>query len=172
MKKMISIVSFTILLFSYGTQAQSDEYKYHPVFLYSFAKYIEWPPEASTSSFIIGVYGDSPVIPYLKKMAQEKRLDNKNIVIRKIVQPKQVEGCHIIFIPYPKSNELLAIRKRIRNKPVLLVTEMPGLAHKGSSINLVKVNGKQKFEINLGMLNNIGLKASTQLTRLGIVIHS
>jgi hypothetical protein len=56
------------------------------------------------------------------------------------------------------------------NKGTLTVSDEPGLAKQGTAFNFVLVHDKLKFEANLKALYLSGLKVSSQLLKLAIII--
>jgi hypothetical protein len=62
------------------------------------------------------------------------------------------------------------VLKKIKGMSTLVVTEKAGLARKGSVINFINVENKQKFELNKTNANKNGLVVSSNLMSLGIAI--
>ena len=62
------------------------------------------------------------------------------------------------------------IISQTNSKPVLIVTDKPGLAKKGAAINFVELDGKIKFELNQQNAESRGLKVAGALTSLAIVV--
>jgi len=165
----ISLVLISaILLTNYNLQAQS--YQLHSVFLYSFTRYVQWPEEMNKGDFDILVLGDSPITPELKKMSEMKKVGERNIKVYNINAAAEIRKCNILFIPANKSAQLPEILAKVGSNSILVVTEQEGLGTKGSGINFVTKEGKLAFEMNQAALAKQKLKASTELTRLAIVI--
>ena len=73
-------------------------------------------------------------------------------------------------MPTSRSAEIAAVMEKINTQSILVVTEEPGLALKGSDINFIVKDGKLAFELNQASVNKQGLKVSNELTRLAILI--
>lgn len=166
MKRLASICFLLLALNS----AQAQSYQLHSVFMYSFTRYVQWPDEMSKGDFEIQVLGNSPIVAELKKMAQSKKVGDRPIKVQQIQSLAEIKKCNILFVPADQSAQLDNIISKIGTTSTLMVTEKAGLATKGSSINLIVKDGKLAFEINQAVLNKQRLKASTELTRLAIVI--
>jgi hypothetical protein len=95
---------------------------------------------ANSGDFVIGVIGNSPIISELESIAATKKVDTRNIAAK------------------------------LQGKPILLVSESPGAAKKGSGINFVIVDDKMKFELNKAAVEKQGLKVSGDLAKLAIVV--
>jgi hypothetical protein len=158
------------LVFSFfGLCAQN--YQLHSVFIYSFARYIQWPEEASTGDFHILVLGESPILPELNNLAGKKKVGERTIQVTQINSASELRKCNILFIPNDKSALLSEILAKLgENTPTLVVTEQAGLGTKGSNINFVQRDGKLAFELNSNSFIKRKLKPSTELTRIAILI--
>ncbi len=53
---------------------------------------------------------------------------------------------------------------------MLTISEEPGMAKQGTAFNFVIINDKLKFEANLKAIYLAGLKAGSQLLKLGILV--
>jgi hypothetical protein len=150
-------------------QAQTQSYQLHSVFMYSFTRYVQWPDDRNTGDFKILVVGESPIVSELQKMAETKKVGSRAIVVQEAAKVTGNETNHIIFISAAKSALLAEVLAKV-GSGVLVVTEKEGLGSKGSAINFVMKDGKLAFELNQNALNKQGLKASTELIRLAVVI--
>ena len=62
-----------------------------------------------------------------------------------------------------------ALSRALHALPVLVITNGPGLATAGSAINLFREGSRLRFEINPGVLEAAGLKASSRLLKLAVI---
>ncbi len=160
-----------LLMFCAALSAYAQDYKLHPVYIYSFTKYVIWPDASKTGDFEIAVLGDSPIIKELNTMASlKKTYDNRTIKIKKIESVSELGKSQVLFIPASKSKSLAEILGKVGSQSVLVITEEAGLAQKGSNINFVVKDGKLAFELNQATLAKQNLKAANELTRLAIII--
>lgn len=163
-------VAFGVLAVVCSAAAQTAAYQLHSVFIYSFTRYVQWPDERNTGDFRILVLGDSPIAAELRKMAEQKKVGSRNIRVDETTQISGNETTHILFISAGKSALLPDVLAKLPAKGVLIVTEQAGLGAKGSAINFLMKDGKLAFELNQAALSRQGLKASTELIRLAVVI--
>jgi hypothetical protein len=150
-----------------ATWAQNEMFK--ALFLYNFTKNVEWPADMRQGDFVIAVYGDSPVIGELEKVAATKKVGQQNIVVKKVAAGA-IDKCHILYLPTGKSGDFGSVLSKVEGKPILLVTDKDGLAQQGACINYVIVGGKLNFEINKSRFQKQGLQMASALANLGIVI--
>jgi hypothetical protein len=162
---------FLLALIMIAGAAFSQDYKLHPVYIFSFTKYIVWPDAYKEGDFEILVLGDSPIVKELNAMANAKRTpDNRKIVVTKIESPTDIKKCNVLFVPASKSKALGDVLNKVGSQSILIITEEEGLGAKGSNINFVIREGKLFFELNQGSMTKQNLKASTELSRLAIQI--
>jgi hypothetical protein len=155
------------MLISFGVQAK--DYTFHTVFVYNFTKYIQWPSQGE--NVLIGVVGgDSEAMQAFEKMAKAKSGSGKNYIVKKIMSPPDADACHLIFVPENESDKAQIYAAKAAGKGQLVVTEKEGYSQKGGMINFITKDGKLRFELNQEAINRTGLKVSSQLLGLAIVV--
>jgi hypothetical protein len=169
MRKVLLVVFFLIGFFGYS-QAQKE--KYQSLFIYNFTKYIKWPDTYSPGTFVIGVIGNSTIIDDLNGMAASKKQTSNGatIEIKKYNSVDEIGACHILFVSENAVDKLGQIETKTSGKPVLLVTDTPGMGTKGAVINFIEKDGKIKFELNESQAEKRSLVVSSSLTSLAIII--
>jgi hypothetical protein len=169
MRKSLRSLLIIMALFVYNNlQAQNTDYRFHSVFIYNFTKYIQWPAEYQTGEFVIAVLGDSPIFHELEKMAMNKTVGIQKIVIKRYKSMKEVNNCHILFVPSANNNHFESVQEKLKGKHTLIITEKTGMAQKGSGINFVLQDNKWKFELNESATQSAGLKVSKELAQMAI----
>jgi hypothetical protein len=167
MGRLLSLLLFIVL----AIPAYAQDYKLHPVYIFSFTKYVVWPETYKTGDFQILVLGDSPIIKELNTMAGMKKTpDNRTIVVTKINSLADIKKCNVLYVPSGKSKQLGEVMAKVGTQSILVVTEEPGMGVKGSNINFIVKDGKLAFEMNQASMSKQNLKASSELTRLAIQI--
>jgi hypothetical protein len=166
MKKLVLSVA---LIFSVPALFGQSQYVMHSVFMYSFTRFVMWPPDESTGDFEIVVLGDSPILPELQSMSEKKKApNNRAIHITKIASMSEYKKGHIIYVPVSSASKFQEVVTRIGDAPVLLVTDQAPVASKGC-INFVMKEGKLAFELNQALMGKHKLRASAELSRLAIM---
>ncbi len=159
-----------LCLLVFSTAIGQTSYQTHTLYIYSFAKFVQWPEESRVGDFEIAVLGDSPILPELDKLAQKKKIGDRNIRIVRLTSIKELKKSHILFLPAAQSSMLAETIQKIGDQSTLIVTEQAGLGAKGSDFNFLVKEGKLVFEINQNSLSKHKLKAANELTRLAIII--
>lgn len=174
MIKRIFIGVFVALLFmSAGTPDQYDtNAKIKSIYIYNFTKYIEWPDDYKSGNFVIGILGESNVQGSLEAMAATKKAASQPFEIKQFSSVDQITSCHMLFIPRKQGAQLSAARKKVSGGATLIITEEEGLALKGSGINFIVQENKQKFELNKSNIEPYKLQISSSLLSLAVLVGS
>ena len=157
-----------LLIMSMTVVTNAQNYKLHAVYINSFIRYVQWP--INEGNFTIGVVGDSPIIEHLEKLAEAKKAGSRDIFIMKFSSAESAMPTDILFIAKESTNKMDALKSKLGKASTLIITEKEGAGMNGSGINFVERNGKLAFELNKSALEEVGLKVSTELTRLAIVL--
>jgi hypothetical protein len=169
-KGFILFVLCCFLIKASLAQTKEREADLKAVFIYNFTKYIDWDTANQTKNFVIGVIGNSPVTESLKQIASSYTVSDKKIIIRNFSKPEDISYCQILFIPRNLPFSLEAILKNV-SKGVLTVSEEPGYAKSGTAFNFfINREDKLKFEANVKTIYSEGLKASSQLLKLAVIV--
>jgi hypothetical protein len=166
MKHLKLILFAGILCLCVSASGQNEKFK--ALFIYNFTKYIDWP--SYSGSFVITVYGDSPITTELRSIAQVKKVGSTSIEVKKAATINDVGDCQIIYVPASKSKSIHEIAKKVAGKSVLIVTD-ESLDKSFICINFVQRDGKQSFEISKSNIESHRLKINSGLLALGIVIN-
>jgi hypothetical protein len=167
------LVLILVCFQSISSFAQDFNYRLLSLYVYNFGKHIEWPVSHKNGEFVIGVYGDTPLYQEIVKTTNQKSKGTQPIIIRKIESIDMVKDCHILFVSKKESAKFKLIAETTKSTPVLIVTEQTGYARKGSCINIFldeDDDNKTKYEINKTLVEGKGLKVSSDLLSLGVIV--
>jgi hypothetical protein len=152
-------------------ESQPTEYQLKAAFLFNFAKFIEWPPQAfaaSSSPLVLGVLGTNSFGGDFDKILRGKALNDRPLVVREVLPPERGTNCHILFISASHKPRLPEILKGLRGSSVLTVGETDGFIEAGGMINFVPEGNKIRFQINDTAAKQAGLKISSKLLSLAV----
>ncbi len=144
------------------------EYRLKAAFLYNFAKFVEWPPEAfddEDSTLVLGVLGDDPFGAALQSL-RGKTVRGRRLTIKRFDSLLDLSHCHILFITSSVQEQQQNALESLEGLNVLTVGEMQRFAQMGGIINVVIRKNKIRFEINLDAGKRAGLVISSQLLNL------
>lgn len=152
------------IVFLCCAQAQTEKFK--ALYIYNFTKLIKFPESPDKPDFVIGVVGETPVHGELSSIASTRKIENRNMLVRKVSKPEECNDCDIVFISEFKSGSIKAFSDYFEGKPVLLISESTQGLEKGAAINFLLVDQKLKFELNRARFDKNNLKVSSQLYEL------
>ncbi len=154
---------------AFGIAAESPrarEYEVKAAFLYHFASFVEWPPEAPAHAgeqFVIGILGDDPFGSDLDAAVDGKTVNDRLLLIRRAKRLEDLRGCAIAFISRSESDRLTEILDALREWNVLSVGEGEDFASLGGIITFVTRDSKVHFVINQQAALQARLKISSKL---------
>jgi YfiR/HmsC-like len=168
----------SVLLISAGPEASAQtaitrEYEIKAVFLFNFAQFVDWPPEASASPqapLIIGVLGDDPFDGYLDDTVRGEKLNNRPFVVQRYHRVEDIDGCHVLFISRTNPGEFGHIMAALKGRSILTVGDTEGFCHGGGIIRFVTENNRIRFRINVEAAEAAHLVISSKLLRLAEVV--
>lgn len=161
---------FLLLNTSHVKAQSTSDYAIYANIIYHFTKYIDWPGSKKSGDFIIGVIGKPTLYEELVRFTGNKTVGNQKIIIKKIASSASSYNCHILFIGEDESENLKRIAERTEESSVLLVSESPGLAKKGSCINFIIIDERLRLEINKNKIEQRNMHIASELLQLGILV--
>lgn len=147
-------------------QSTLSEHQVKALFLFNFAKYVEWPAEAfpgQNTPLTIGIVGHSPCTEPLQKTVKGKRVCGHPMAVREVEKVEDMARCHILFLNDLDKKRSASILGQLRNRPVLTVGEADQFDEQGGVIGFLKKEGKVRLEINLKAAHQAQLEVSSKL---------
>jgi len=156
-------------------QAQdAGEYPVKAAFLYNFAKFVEWPPEAmgaSSAPLVLGVLGDDPFGSSIDQLVAGKTANGRQLSVRRLKWGQDLGQCHILFICSSERKRVPQILDSLKGTTVLTVGEMEQFSQQGGMIQFVLEQSKVRFEINVGAADRARLRVSSKLLALAKTVR-
>jgi len=179
-RRVIASCSLGVVLFhcllaahSAAVDLKSDqEYQIKAVFVYNFAKFVEWPAASfkdAKAPLAMCILGNDPLKSFLDNL-KGKHVEGRPVVVRKITTVEHCDECHMLFIPTAQKDNLLHILKAVQNRSILTVSDTKGFSSSGVMINLILIDNRIGFEINPVVAGRASLRISSQLLKLGKIV--
>ena len=166
----IAIVTIAACARQTGAQGSaSSEYQVKAAFLYHFAQFVEWPPEAFKDAHSPVTYctvGPDPFQGALDSSLSGKVLGARRLRVWHLKQVQQAVGCHVLFIGGRDKKSIPSTLASVEGEATLTVGETDGFAQEGGMIGLFLEDNKVRFEINAGAAQQAQLKISARLLAL------
>ena len=150
-----------------GGQAQSaGEYQVKAAFLFNFAKFVEWPPDAfphPDAPLQICVFGQDPFGVEFERSMVEKIVQSHKVKVAHPDDMSQARACQILFVSSSEKQRMRDILQGLQGASVLTVADTPNFIQAGGIINFVLDEDQVRFEINLKAAELAHLKLSARL---------
>ncbi|NEX22856.1 YfiR family protein [Thiorhodococcus mannitoliphagus] len=157
-------------------RAQSySEADLRAVFLLNFSIFIDWPAEAfeaPSSPFRYCVLGSQVLTGSLRSVLAEETLGQRQLRLIAAEDPSSWRRCHIIYLDDSASQGRSQVLNAVKGMPVLTVGDSEAFARSGGMIGLVRKGGKLRAVINREMAEREGIRISSKLLRLSILVSS
>lgn len=151
----------------------SPEYQVKAVFLFNFAQFAEWPPEAlgrPGSPFVIGILGDDPFGSYLDDLVRDEEIGGRRLVIHRCRELVETQGCHLLFISRSEAPRMEMLLRNLRNRSVLTVSDVEPFARAGGMVQFLMEDRKVRLRINVLAAKACGLTISSKIQRPATIV--
>ena len=155
--------------------APSPEYLIKAAYLYNFALFVEWPAEVFATRdapIVIGIIGADPFDQALERTIQDKRINGRTLVVRRLQPGQDVRQAHILFVRSSEAARNDELIGRLAGHPVLLVGETPDFSRRGGTITFTIEDERVRFEINVEAVRRARLNVSATLLNVARVVRS
>lgn len=148
----------------YAAETIDREYLLKSAYLYNIFKFISWPnlDTSVDEELELCILGPDFSNGSLFEL-NNKRIDNITIKVRHTDHHSQFDSCRAIYF----TGENLDTRlEPLVTKGILLIGEHANFMAQGGTLNFFIDNNKLRFEINLRIATQSGIKFSSKLLRL------
>jgi hypothetical protein len=166
------LASAVLLAPGRGAAAQAGhttEYRVKAVFLFNFAQFVDWPAQAfpdSETPFVIGILGDDPFGDLLDQAVRGEQSHGRSFQVRRYRSVEDIGTCHILFIGGPDGDRLDEILRRLKNRPILTVSDDPGFTDHGGMVRFLNDRNRIRLEISPAAAQAANLTISSKLLRV------
>lgn len=164
---------FILFSFSFNTaysqsSATKANNKIKGIYVYQFAKNVDWPKKYKTGNFSIAILGDKAFYDQIKQSYTGKLIGGQKIEVVYYKTTDEVKNPHLLYVsPYNKETAI-ALAKKLKKDKTLIIGEEKGLLNNGIIINFLARDNKLAFEISKSNAREKELIISQTLTRLAV----
>ncbi len=158
----------TLLGVPAGIAAPLAEYRVKAVFLFNFAQFVEWPPEAfndPAKPFIIGILGTDPFGSDLDAVVRGETAAQRPLVIERYHSVADLQNCNILYIARTEIGHLPQILSALKGRSVLTVSDADSADQSGVMIRLLNQSNRIRMQIDVGAAKAASLTISSKLLR-------
>ncbi len=179
MKSKMVILCVVLFLFNFSAYKNSmagevKEYAVKAAFVFNFIKFIQWPGKETlteqNSPYQLCFIGNNTVAKEFTKL-NGKTIGSKTLDTHRLLQAKECEKCKVIFIS--RDTDPLTLKEvisRVKGKPVLTIGETKAFTKFGGVISFFLENDHLHFAINTKAAKIQGLKMSSRLLKLAVIV--
>ena len=142
-------------------------------FVLNFARFTAWPDDAfsdGTAPIELCVYGGQQTWDSFATI-DGQQVGARKIHVRLMNPTETVDKCHIVFFDHHVDrDDLIALLARVKLRPVLTVGETADFVSLGGIVNLFSNDGRLRFEIIPSRARRGGLRISSRLLKLAIIL--
>lgn len=154
----------------------SHEYKVKVAYVYKIAHYVHHAQLTGLTAddkLVIGILGEDPFGPLLRKIAAERKIHSKSIQVKRFQTWPQEGGCHLLFVSKTATPATVnRVIEQTRGKSILLVGETEGFEQIGGTFNLyLDANGKVGLKLNLDAAERSQFRVDARLLQVCDVVR-
>ena len=151
-----------------------SEYELKAAFLFNFAKFVDWPPNAFAgpeSPFLVCVLGADPFGIALDNALRGKIIAEHPASVARVKRVADISSCQILFVAASESHLLPEVLAKLRGQCVLVIGETNDFASSGGAIQFTLEDNRIRFFINPDAADRAGLKISSKLLALAKIVR-
>lgn len=150
------------------------EYQIKASFVYTVAKFVEWPEGAfrdSDTPLILGILADDAASEAITETLRGRRVHNRNLIVKRLKDPKSARDCQILYVSSLEGRSLPDLLSQVASAGILTVGEGSDFAASGGILGLTLRESLVQFEVNIAAAQRAGLTISSKILRLGHVFR-
>jgi len=145
----LTLFLVTVSAFGQSTDESVDaNARLKALYLYNFARNVDWPTEYKTGPFVIAVIGNDAVYNKLVELYSSKSIGSQPIEIKKVTNVANIGKVHLVYVAANKQEKLSQVLKTQGKRSALIVTENDGDIVDGTVINFIIINNRLKYELS------------------------
>ena len=151
----------------------THEYDLKAAFLFHFAQFVQWPPEAlpdKNTPLTIGILGEDPFGKSLDEIVANESVGGHKLLVRRFQRVSQADSCHILFISSSEKSRLDQVLSVVNRRSILTVGETKDFAQRSGMIGFVVAEKRLRLAINLAAANAARLTISSKLLRQSEIV--
>lgn len=142
-------------------------------FLYNFARFAEWPPEAVSASAPIGlcVVGDAEVAESLGQAVRGKSIEGHALVLRRPSAGLELRACQLLYLGGDDIAHAREVLDAVRDAPVLTISSQMMFTAIGGTAELFMDGERMRFAVNVAAADRARIRISAQLLSLAKIVR-
>jgi hypothetical protein len=168
------IVSLVIVLVGGAVRVTAQdvtEVRLKGAFIFNFARFTDWPADALSTAIVSAcVVGDRGISDALVRAVSGQKLMGRSVIVSFIEPNGPMPTCHFLYVSGVDRTRMNEIVMRLRDTPVLTVSDDDGFLRAGGVIQIFIESGKMRFRINPRSAKRARLQLSSRLLALADLV--
>jgi hypothetical protein len=140
-------------------------------FIYSFAKFVEWPLLASDAPIVFCIVGSEQIATALAETVRGRHVGGHALDVEKPRDSAGWRRCSVLFIADAEIGQFAGRSRGVANLPILTVSDGRNFARSGGIIELYIEKDRIRFMINVDAVELSGLRLSSRLLGLAKIVR-
>ena len=156
-----------------ATLPPSVEYQIKADFVYTVAKFVDWPEGAFASPstpLTFGIVGSDVVADAISQALRGKKVHERPIRTVRVTDPRRALDCQILYVSDPDPVRIKALLDQVGTSSILTIGEGGDFAARGGILGLHLSDTLVQFEVNMQSAEKAGISISSKILRLGQVV--
>ncbi|MDH5541857.1 MAG: YfiR family protein [Nitrospinota bacterium] len=166
-----AVISLLLCSSAFSSEKVFTEYQVKSVFIYNFAKFVDWPEQAFSSEASpvnVCVLGEDPFGNEMDLLTKKSARGRGFDVLRfsKFKDKEELKSCHLLFISKSEESRIGSIIESLSGFGVLTISDVEGFMDSGGIIEFTMRENKVRFAVNLKASEQAGIRISAKLLKL------
>jgi len=172
MRRALCLAAALGLLLAVGrspARAQSLEDEIKAAFLYNFAKFVEWPPDAFASPdepLTFCMLGRDPFGRVLDDLLAGEHVRHRRLAVRRVERNGRLDGCHILFVSPTEQGRFATLLRGIDTQRVLTVSDSLDFLAAGGHVSFFVEGSRVRFAVNQEACERAEFRMSSKLMQV------
>lgn len=149
-----------------AASAPADELK--AAIVLSFLHYAEWSqPLPAGAPLVVGVFGRSSFAEVLRSTLEGKLANGRAVRVIELKSAADLPRVQVVYFATDRGADVKPLLAAPQAAAALTIGEASAFLEWGGAVNLLIVDGRMSFEVNLDALHQRGVNVSSRLLRFG-----
>ncbi len=168
------VLSLTLVQRTAYAVDAAEEYDIKAAYLMNLGNFVTWPKEAlaeAGNQFNICTLGGDPFMGALEFFLEKyPTIKEYPVVVKHFEQVQETFNCHVLFVDKTEVFNLTNITQKLKNKPILLVSDLDHFVSNGGMVQFFQRNNKIRLMLAPEALTDVGLQANANLLRVAKLV--
>jgi hypothetical protein len=155
------------------TLPPSVEYQIKADFVYTVAKFVDWPEGAigaPGAPLRFGIVGSDEAGEAIAQALRGRKVHERPLLVQTVTDLRRLPECQIVYVAESSNSSVRAVLAQVGSASILTVGETPDFAQSGGILGLRMRDTLVQFEVNIGAARRAGITISSKILRLGGVV--